>query len=222
MRLTHFIGALAVATLAIPAAPAAAALLIRIDKSTQQMTVSKDGTLLYRWPVSTGVPRYDTPAGQFKPFRMEKDHLSKEWDNAPMPYSIFFTKNGHAIHGTGHSSIGRPASHGCVRLSVLHAGILWKLVKHEKMANTRIELAGQVPRLQPSVVARRKRQRNVDDDLTASLASPIDGRGWTSKQTYYERRHGYYYRGARQSPRYRRYRPYDDLPQSFGFFLFEP
>ena len=34
----------------------------------------------------------ETPSGTFKPFHMEIDHYSKEWDNAPMPYSIFFTR----------------------------------------------------------------------------------------------------------------------------------
>jgi hypothetical protein len=104
--------------------------------------------------VSTGIARYDTPSGEFKPFRMEKDHFSKEWDDAPMPYSIFFTMKGHAIHGTNHTSIGRPASHGCVRLSVQHAAILWGLVKHEKMANTRVVLDGRIPGAAAPLVAR--------------------------------------------------------------------
>ena len=71
---------------------------------------------IYDWPVSTGQRGYDTPAGVFKPFRMEKDHFSREWDEAPMPYSIFFTMDGHAIHGSFDiKRLGRPASHGCVR-----------------------------------------------------------------------------------------------------------
>ena len=127
------------------AAPAQAALLIAVDKSTQTMTVSEDGAVLHTWPVSTGAGRYHTPSGEFKPFRMEKDHFSKEWDDAPMPYSIFFTMQGHAIHGTNHKSLGRPASHGCVRLSVEHAAILWDLVKQQKMANTKVVLTGQIP-----------------------------------------------------------------------------
>ena len=52
-----------------------------------------------RRPVSTGRPGYDTPNGTFKPNRMDADHLSQEWDNAPMPHSIFFDLHGHAIHG---------------------------------------------------------------------------------------------------------------------------
>ena len=49
---------------------------------------------------------------------MEEDHYSEEWDDAPMPHSIFFTQRGHAIHGSYETKrIGTPASHGCVRLT---------------------------------------------------------------------------------------------------------
>lgn len=136
-------------------APARADLLINVDKSTQTMTVIQDGQTLYTWPVSTGVAAHDTPSGDFKPFRMDKDHFSREWDDAPMPYSIFFTQQGHAIHGTNHTSIGRPASHGCVRLSVAHAATLWALVKRNKMANTRVELTGHIPAAGAPAVAQR-------------------------------------------------------------------
>ena len=64
------------------------------------MTVAVDGVERYHWPVSTGIPSYETPNGSFRTFRMEEDHYSKEFDDAPMPHSIFFTKIGHAIHGT--------------------------------------------------------------------------------------------------------------------------
>ena len=123
--------------------PASAKLLIEIDKSAQRMTVSQDGAQLYVWPVSTGQRGYDTPGGQFTPFRMEKDHFSREWDDAPMPHSIFFTKQGHAIHGTEHTrNIGRPASHGCVRLEPENARVLFNMVKQEGMANVRVVLSG--------------------------------------------------------------------------------
>ena len=58
--------------------PAAANILIEIDKSAQRMTVSQDGEQLYVWPVSTGQRGYDTPSGAYTPFRMEKDHFSRE------------------------------------------------------------------------------------------------------------------------------------------------
>jgi lipoprotein-anchoring transpeptidase ErfK/SrfK len=75
--------------------PARADLLIKIDKTAQRMTVTVDGNQLYDWPVSTGGGGYDTPIGSFKPFRMEIDHRSEEWDDAPMPYSIFSRHSRH-------------------------------------------------------------------------------------------------------------------------------
>jgi len=166
-RLPGLLAALAAAALwglASPA-PARANLLITVDKNAQQMTVTVDGDPRYIWPVATGIARYDTPDGQYQPFRMERKHYSREWDDAPMPYSIFFTKQGHAIHGTNHKINGAPASHGCVRLSVAHAAQLWALVKEQKMANTRVELTGEIPSKQ-ELMARR----NAGDEEAADLA----------------------------------------------------
>ena len=108
-------------------------LLIEVDKSAQRMIVTVDGERLYDWPVATGGNGYDTPSGTFKPFRMDVDHHSDEWDNAPMPYSIFFTMTGNAIHGTyERRSLGHPVSHGCVRLSVKNAATLWSLSRKRR------------------------------------------------------------------------------------------
>jgi lipoprotein-anchoring transpeptidase ErfK/SrfK len=147
MRRGHLIAPLTAATVAVITLGQAAHadLLIKIDKSAQRMTVTVNGEQLYDWPVSSGGSGYDTPSGTFKPFRMEIDHHSDEWDNAPMPYSIFFTKIGHAIHGTYmQRNLGQPVSHGCVRLSVKNAATLWKLVKQEKMASTSVVLSGAI------------------------------------------------------------------------------
>jgi hypothetical protein len=131
---------------------AEAAILISIDKSVQQMTVSIDGVRRYTWPVSTGRAGYATPSGAYKPFRMEVDHYSKEWDDAPMPNSIFFTPKGHAIHGSFETRrLGSAASHGCVRLSPANAKALFALVKAEGMGNTKVVLTGQAP----PMIARR-------------------------------------------------------------------
>jgi hypothetical protein len=131
---------------AFASVPAQAGLLITIDKASQRMIVAKDDMPLYDWPVSTGQRGFDTPAGIYRPFRMEADHFSREWDDAPMPHSIFFTQIGHAIHGSlDVKRLGRPASHGCVRLKPEHAEVLFKLVRAEKMANTRVVLTGLIP-----------------------------------------------------------------------------
>ena len=120
-----------------------AAVSILVNKDTQQMTVSVDGVTRYTWPVSSGNPSHETPNGSFKTFRMEEDHYSKEFDDAPMPNAIFFTKQGHAIHGTDAvSRLGTPASHGCVRLSRANALKLWSVVKAEVLLNTTVTLTG--------------------------------------------------------------------------------
>ena len=158
MRLLHRFGAplAAMLLLALTVLPASARLLIEIDKSGQRMVVSQDGVRIHVWPVSTGLRRYDTPSGAYTPFRMEKDHFSREWDDAPMPHSIFFTSRGHAIHGTDHvRNLGRPASHGCVRLDRQNAATLFSLVRQTGMANVRVVLSGQVPAASDPAVARR-------------------------------------------------------------------
>src|SRR5712671_5954552 len=116
---------------------------ITIDKNAQLMTVAVDGVERYHWPVSTGIPSYETPNGSFRTFRMEEDHFSKEFDDAPMPHSIFFTKIGHAIHGTDSvNRLGSPASHGCVRLSRANASTLYALVEQQGVLNTSVTLTG--------------------------------------------------------------------------------
>ncbi|HET7718113.1 MAG TPA: L,D-transpeptidase [Bauldia sp.] len=128
------------------ASPAGAGILIAIDKGTQRMAVTVDGVRKYVWPVSTGAPGYTTPSGTYTPFRLEKDHFSEEWDDAPMPHSIFFTYQGHAIHGSIHTRrLGSPVSHGCVRLAPENAAVLYELVETRGLGNTRIVLADSMP-----------------------------------------------------------------------------
>ena len=138
---------LVAAALALPlAAPARADILVTIDKTTQSMSVTVDGSPRYLWPVSTGRPGYDTPSGSFKPNRMDADHYSQEWDNAPMPHTIFFDLEGHAIHGFSDvKHLGLAVSHGCVRLAPEHAATLFDLVKAEGMGQTKVVIAGRTP-----------------------------------------------------------------------------
>src|ERR1700742_4719854 len=114
---------IAATTLMLLASGAAQAKVsITVDKDAQLMTVAVDGVARYHWPVSTGNPSHETPNGTFRTFRMEADHFSKEFDDAPMPHSIFFTKMGHAMHGTdSESKLGIPVSHGWGRLSRANA-----------------------------------------------------------------------------------------------------
>jgi hypothetical protein len=110
--------------------PAHANLLIKVDQSNQRMIVSVNGEPRFSWPVSTGKTGYNTPNGIFRPNRMEAEHFSDEYESAPMPHAMFFDKQGHAIHGSS-ERLGRPASHGCVRISPGHAAELFSLVARE-------------------------------------------------------------------------------------------
>ena len=143
MRIQLMLVAIVMGLLALSNAAFATNVLITINKVSQKMTVKVDGETEYVWPVSTGVRGRETPSGKYRPFRMEKDHFSKEWDDAPMPNSIFFTGQGHAIHGSMYvKSLGRRASHGCVRLAPDNAAILYSLVQKAGMQNTTVVLRG--------------------------------------------------------------------------------
>ena len=133
----------------VASAPAAFAgkVTIAVNKTTQQISVAVDGKPRWSWKVSTGLTKFDTPSGVFTPFRMEEDHYSKEWDDAPMPHAIFFTKDGHAIHGSlEERRLGRRASHGCVRLSRRNAAKLFALVRANGLANTRVSVFAEPQR----------------------------------------------------------------------------
>ena len=122
------------------------AVLVNIDKTTQKMTVFLNGVGTYEWPVSTGRAGYSTPSGTYTASSMNKIWYSKQWDNAPMPHSIFFIKDGHAIHGSFDvKNLGRPVSHGCVRISPKNAATLYALVGENGLQNTQVVVTGVSP-----------------------------------------------------------------------------
>jgi lipoprotein-anchoring transpeptidase ErfK/SrfK len=108
---------------------ASAAVTVRIDNSSQRMRVYVDGGLAYAWPVSTARRGYRTPPGSYRVQRMERMWYSRKYHMSPMPYSLFF-RGGYAIHGSyAIRQLGRPASHGCVRLHPANARALFSLVR---------------------------------------------------------------------------------------------
>lgn len=129
---------LATTLLGTSIASRAASLVANIDVSTQTMTVSRYGQVLYRWNVSTARRGYFTPRGSYRPQWTARMWYSRKYDNSPMPYSVFFC-GGYAIHGTGAVKyLGRPASHGCVRLHTANAATFYSMVKEAGYGNTRI------------------------------------------------------------------------------------
>jgi len=114
--------------------------LISVDKSTQRLSVIVDGVHRHTWPISSGTDG-GPPSGSFRPERLERMWYSRKYDWSPMPHAIFFY-HGYAIHGTGYiSRLGRPASHGCVRLHPTHAATLFQLVQSYGNSRTRIEIS---------------------------------------------------------------------------------
>ncbi len=136
------IAALLVATLGMFTSPSSAnaGLSVHISRSSQTMNVYVDGFLHYSWAVSTGRRGYTTPAGSYRPIRLESMWYSRKYYNSPMPYSIFF-RGGYAIHGTTEvRTLGRRASHGCIRLHPANARKLFSLVRKYGRSRTRIRI----------------------------------------------------------------------------------
>jgi lipoprotein-anchoring transpeptidase ErfK/SrfK len=120
------------------AAEAASKVLARVDISKQRMLVMIDGRAAFEWKVSTAGKGYVTPTGSFRPTRMHEMWYSKKYDNAPMPHSVFF-HGGYAVHATPHiKRLGRPASHGCIRLHPDNASEFYALVQTFGPSNTSI------------------------------------------------------------------------------------
>ena len=177
-----------------------AAILVTIDKSRQKMTVFLDGVAKYEWPVSTGRAGYSTPSGSYTATSMNEVWYSKEWDNAPMPHSVFFRKDGYAIHGSYEvKNLGRPASHGCVRISPENAATLFALVKKNGLKNTEVVLTGVTPGGEYKVARETgPRYGQAGGDLDESnnyYAQPQWGGGYYGRSfggPYYNGSQGYY------------------------------
>lgn len=122
----------------INTARAANQLVARVSISQQTMEVLVDGQPAFEWKVSTGRKGYRTPTGSYKPIRMHRMWYSKKYDNAPMPHSVFFN-GGYAVHATDAvKRLGKPASHGCVRLHPDNASDFYRLVETFGASNTQI------------------------------------------------------------------------------------
>lgn len=140
-----------------PAPPPEPSLTATIDLGSQVMTVSENGARKYSWAISSGTSEHPTPRGTFRPQWTAKMWYSKKYDNAPMPNAVFVS-GGVAIHATyATGMLGRPASHGCIRLSPANAATFYKLVGHHGLKMTKVSIYG-TPKWRSPAVARN------DDD----------------------------------------------------------
>ncbi len=121
-------------------AQASATVVAKIDLGEQNMNVYVDGKLRHSWSISSGRRGYETPTGSYRPQRLAKEWYSRQYDDAPMPYSVFFNA-GYAIHG-GHARVGGRASHGCIRLTTGNAAKFYSLVSSYGSGKTKIVIEG--------------------------------------------------------------------------------
>ena len=153
------VAAVAPAAKAVKPKPAAPSLRASISLTSQTMTVKVHGKTKYVWKISSGRRGYHTPTGNYRPQWMTRMHYSKKYDNAPMPHSVFYYR-GYAIHATyATGALGRPASHGCIRLSPSNAKKFYNLVAKHGKARTRISITGSTPKR--SYAKRKKTRRKT-------------------------------------------------------------
>ncbi|MCF3640870.1 L,D-transpeptidase [Rhizobium sp. TRM95111] len=138
MRAALLAATAAVCSFFLPLTANAANLVAKIDLSSQTMTVTQNGIVKHRWTVSTARKGYRTPIGAWTAKWASKHHRSRKYDNAPMPFAIFF-HGGYAVHATYDlKRLGRPASHGCIRLHPENAATFFSLANRNGLGNTRI------------------------------------------------------------------------------------
>lgn len=198
MRAMGFVAAAMIA-FGMWSAPAAAAVNIQVDLSSQTMHVTDNSGESYDWPVSTARDGFVTPRGRYGVQSLQAMHYSRKYHNSPMPHSIFF-KGGYAIHGTYETgSLGAAASHGCVRLSPEHAATLYGMVRAEGAS---ISIVGSRPARGDLHVARNRSRERVADG-----GEPTAGRRHRRRDDAYALRKGYdeaplAYAPARAAPSY--------------------
>lgn len=217
-----------------PAAKPEPTLIAKVDLTAQRMTILVNGQAAHTWPISSGRQGYATPVGSFTPGWKAKMWYSKQYDDAPMPHSVFF-KNGAAIHATqAVGMLGRPASHGCVRLAPANAATFYGLVGKHGLSQTRVVVFGMpkfapevARRTQPSVFAQAQAPRQTQPRVVYTTVQPrpvaayavtsggfnnggswfgSGGYAYPQPQVRYVQPGGYYGQGVRYVPKgYRAY-----------------
>lgn len=99
-----------------PAAAHDRYILLALDR--QFLGVYERGALVASYPISSGREGYKTPTGTFRVTRKDATHVSSRYPEPtggwPMPWALRFYRSEYWMHGG--ELVGRPASHGCVRL----------------------------------------------------------------------------------------------------------
>jgi hypothetical protein len=168
-----------------------------IDLSKQRMTVrDASGREYGPWKISSARGGYRTPTGTYTVNWTSRMHYSKQYHWSPMPYSVFFHR-GIAVHGTHATGrLGRPASHGCVRLHTSNAKKFYNLVEKHGLKLTQIVVHGTPP-YTPAVAERsQRRYREPTFSPFAFFGSPPPAYQPRHRRYRHRRQYGGGYYGA--------------------------
>lgn len=186
--------------------PPTTSLKISVDLSTQRMSVKEHGKAIHSWPVSSGRAGFPTVTGHFRPLWLTPMHYSRKYDNAPMPNAIFF-KGGFAIHATYATGLlGRPASHGCIRLSPSNARTLYGLVQKHGRQQTAIVVHGTAREPAPAVAAKATKPRLATAGEQATWSPHRNAQRPEPPKIIYRNGQAFIYVGREQAQRYWRQR----------------
>lgn len=139
-------------------APAGPVLII-ISLANQRAVAYRNGVPIGVSTVSTGKPGHETPTGLFTILQKQVDHKSSLYDDAPMPYMQRLTWGGVALHGG--NLPGYPASHGCIRLPLNFARLLYGVTRLG--LTVVITKEASVPRVAPIPDPLRPTASDIDD-----------------------------------------------------------
>jgi hypothetical protein len=143
-------------------------LTIVVNLYAQRASIYRDDVRIGTTTVSSGKRGYRTPTGVFQIQAKYREHRSKKYKNAPMPYTLRFARSGEALHAG--AVPGYPSSHGCVHLPHTFA----KLLFDETPLGTTV------------VVKSGKPAPPVNGDRPATVATADAGSGssgWPSAET---------------------------------------
>lgn len=113
-------------------------IVAKVSLKQQRMRVYINGKRKFTWRVSTGKKGWETRRDRYTPFALTPYYYSDKW-KMKLPFLVSISDDGTAIHGTTLTSrLGRPASHGCIRLSIPNAKKFYELVSAHGMWNTEV------------------------------------------------------------------------------------
>lgn len=150
----------------------------RVDLSEQTMDVDFGDGIVETWTISSGKRGEETPTGTFKGYRWSRDHVSSIY-NRPMRMATFFV-GGYAVHSSS-ARLGRPASHGCIRVSHENAK---RLFEESRLRGFEIEIVGSIDGFYPARGEVRRSRSASSARSTERYRTPEADRPWPADDEF--------------------------------------